>query len=59
MEVREENPTEDEKPAPPPVTVAPPPTIRNDKNNDIENVTVHKLSKQTGSSTAESIQPKA
>lgn len=59
VEVREENPAEDEKPAPPPVTVAPPPTIRNDKNNEIENVTDHKFSKQTGTPTTESIQRKA
>jgi hypothetical protein len=36
VEARMENPTEDEKPAPPPVTVAPPPAIRNDKINKIE-----------------------
>ena len=35
VEVRGENPTEDEKPAPPPVTVAPPPAIRNDKINEM------------------------
>ncbi|MEC7217857.1 MAG: SPOR domain-containing protein, partial [SAR324 cluster bacterium] len=33
--------------------------IRNDKNNEIENVTDHKFSKQTGGPTAESIQRKA
>ena len=58
VEVREENPTEDEKPAPPPVTVAPPPAIRNDKNNEIEHVADHKFSKQTDSPTAESIHQK-
>ena len=58
VEAREENPTEDEKPAPPPVTVAPPPAIRDDKNNKIENIADNKFSKQTGSPTAESVQRK-
>ena len=58
VEVREENPTKDEKPAPPPVTVAPPPAIRNENNNKIDSAADNKISKQTGSPTAEPIQPK-
>ena len=58
VEVREENPTKDEKPAPPPVTVAPPPAIRNENNDKIDNASDNKIPKQTGSPTAEPIQPK-
>ena len=58
VEAREENPTEDEKPAPPPVTVAPPPAIRNDKNIKIDNDADNNISKQAGSPTVEPIEQK-
>ena len=58
VEAREENPTKDEKPAPPPVTVAPPPAIRNDKNIKIDNDADNNISKQTGSPTAKPIEQK-
>jgi hypothetical protein len=56
--VREENPTEDEKPAPPPVTVAPPPAIRNDKINENENFADNKFSKQIDNPDPSLTQPK-
>ena len=58
VEAREENPTKDEKPAPPPVTVAPPPAIRNDKNIKIDNDADNNISKQTGNPTARPIEQK-
>ncbi|MGB0138199.1 MAG: SPOR domain-containing protein [bacterium] len=58
VEVREENPTEDEKPAPPPVTVAPPPAIRNDKINENENFADNKFSKQIDNPDPSLTQPK-
>ena len=47
VEARMENPTEEEKPAPPPVTVAPPPAIRNEKLTNIQTTADNKISKQT------------
>ncbi len=58
VEARMENPTEDEKPAPPPVTVAPPPAIRNEKFNKIEPAADNKISKQTDNPDPSLTQPK-
>ena len=58
VEARMENPTEDEKPAPPPVTVAPPPAIRNEKINKIEIAADNKISKKIGNPDPALIEPK-
>ena len=58
VEARMENPTEDEKPAPPPVTVAPPPAIRNEKINKIEIAADNKISKKIGNPDPALIDPK-
>ncbi|MDG2197271.1 MAG: hypothetical protein P8O70_10345 [SAR324 cluster bacterium] len=58
VEARMENLAADEKPAPPPVTVAPPPAIRNEKLNKIETAAGNKISKQIGNSDPALTEPK-
>ena len=58
MEARMENSTEDEKPAPPPVTVAPPPSVRNEKIKQVETTAENQIIEKTGNLNPKLAKPK-
>ena len=58
VEAHMENSTEDEKPAPPPVTVAPPPSVRNEKIKQIVTTAKNQIIEKPGNLNPKLAKPK-